>query len=567
MISRALSVLLVIALLVPISVYAQEGDATTAAAGDTATSATLDYSGTYAFQRQGVFGCSLNGSYAMSVGALSAVGGVFVPVNDAAVTLNTGYLVYKECVLRGIVNRMRENATAGYAKQITNFYTAGRGGLAQFSQSLPKERTTSYTQSVVGYLKSGQLNTLDPAIRDPILRTIAQGYQSTLNRPTQNIACPYANLAGTLQGRPDNIWTTGLPALMTPGCDPVIAYTLANEATLGYAASTWDDTLTRLGWDNGNYPIMGVDEDGNPLVLTPGSIVGANALQALQTGFKQLENANDIDQMVGALFAGITSQIVSDNRGLIGLTQKTGSQASYLDQVVTEASQGLRNSVGNAGIQILIAAKQIEQGFLSTMQAVAQKLVETITNLRAKENACWNLIIQSVCANALSSSNTCQAKTFGCTDESQNAGGTTVNNTNTCASGITLKVATTTQFSQAVIDARVRNLASSTQTNIDSSSKALALIQQLLDGVTNTNSLNAQRVALQQLDNLVAQKSLHNQYDLQNAQDTKTRIEASMDTLITDTAQAWGDGQDPNVSWCNVNNQAVLDMWVQRWKQ
>ncbi|HEY4488462.1 MAG TPA: hypothetical protein VJB97_03010, partial [Candidatus Paceibacterota bacterium] len=60
----------------------------------------LDYSQTYAFQRDGVFGCSLNGSYSMSVGTMSAMGGAYVPVNDASVTLNTGYLVYKECILR-----------------------------------------------------------------------------------------------------------------------------------------------------------------------------------------------------------------------------------------------------------------------------------------------------------------------------------------------------------------------------------------------------------------------------------------------------------------------------------
>src|SRR3990167_9643499 len=55
------------------------------------------------FSRQGIFGCSQTGSYSMSVGTLGAMGGAFVPVNDAAVTLNTGYLVFKECVLRGIV--------------------------------------------------------------------------------------------------------------------------------------------------------------------------------------------------------------------------------------------------------------------------------------------------------------------------------------------------------------------------------------------------------------------------------------------------------------------------------
>ncbi|KKW07358.1 MAG: hypothetical protein UY39_C0015G0001, partial [Candidatus Kaiserbacteria bacterium GW2011_GWC2_49_12] len=40
----------------------------------------------YQFQRSGIFGCNQTAAYRMSVGALSAVGGVYVPVNDAAVT-------------------------------------------------------------------------------------------------------------------------------------------------------------------------------------------------------------------------------------------------------------------------------------------------------------------------------------------------------------------------------------------------------------------------------------------------------------------------------------------------
>ena len=64
----------------------------------------------------GIFSCNQNGAYAMSVGALGATGGVFVPVADASVELNTGTLVYKECVLREVVDAQRMAATAGFTK-------------------------------------------------------------------------------------------------------------------------------------------------------------------------------------------------------------------------------------------------------------------------------------------------------------------------------------------------------------------------------------------------------------------------------------------------------------------
>jgi hypothetical protein len=541
----------------PVLAFAQ--DAGGEAADTTATSATADYSSTFAFQRQGVFGCSINGSYSMSVGALSAVGGTYVPVNDAAVTLNTGYLVYKECVLRGIVNRMREDASSAIQKQILVAYNRGRNGLPLYSQSLQRESVSVYTDSIARDLTGTVLDVLPPSFQAPVKKAIVQGYMQAINAPNRSLACSYAGDLETLQQRPTqfkgNIWE-GLFSLRSTNCIPFYAAENARNLVLGNAASRWDDQFTQLQWGRGTYPIQTTDENGDLITVTPGSLVAANAQQALQTGFTQLQNANDIDQMVGALFAGITSQVVSDNRGLAGITQKTGSQASYLDQVAKESAAGLRNSALNAAIQILAAAKQVEVAYLAAMNAIGTALLDTMNQLRSKENACWNLVISSVCADSLKADNTCSQKMPSCTPTA----------TTTCPT-IKLKIATSTQYSQGVINARITPLASSTAVNIQASENSNKLIDDLLAGVANTTSLNAQRVALQQLDGLVSQRKLHTQYDAQNAQQTKTDVVASMTTLLQDTIVAWGDSTDPNVGWCNVNNPTVVQMWMNNWKQ
>src|SRR3989344_6167720 len=82
----------------------------------------------YNFMRQGIFDCNLNGAYAMSVGAMAATSGVYVPVADATVQLNTGIIVYKECVLREVINREKEAATAGNPRKKGVFALTGRGG-------------------------------------------------------------------------------------------------------------------------------------------------------------------------------------------------------------------------------------------------------------------------------------------------------------------------------------------------------------------------------------------------------------------------------------------------------
>ncbi len=513
----------------------------------------------YTFRRQGVFGCSQTGSYSMSVGSLSAVGGVYVPVNDAAVTLNTGYLVYKECVLRGVVNRQREAATAGNVKQVVNTVLTGRDGNPLYLQRMGAEQNDVYARAIVRTLQDGTLNAVNPAFNTSVKRAIAQGYKQALTAPGLAFSCNYSgNLQAVLEGR--EVSLKALTALMNPSCNPYWSYDRANRFTNNVAVNDVGGFMTQLGWGNGFYPVQQCDELGNCVTVTPGSVVEGNFSQALQSGFNQLERANDIDQMIGALFSGITSQVLGDNRGLQGLLQQTGSQPSYLDQVVRESAQGLRDAAGNAALQILSAAKQVEAAFKAAMDTIAGILTATIQDLRAKEATCWNIVIDSVCATPVAGDKTCSEKVGECTTDP-------VTGQQNCPQAGKLKVATSTAYSQAIINSRITSLASSTVTNIEKSNTAITLIDRLIAGITNTASLDAQRVALQQLDNLVAQRTLHSQYDLQEAQKAKDDITASMETLRTDTLKAWTESTDVNTGWCNVNNAALVSYWKQKWRQ
>src|SRR3954465_12778069 len=81
------------------------------------------------FSRQGIFGCGRNAAaLSGSVGAFSATGGVYVPVADYTVELNTGTLVYLECVLRGIVDRESESANSAQINKTVQFITSGKDG-------------------------------------------------------------------------------------------------------------------------------------------------------------------------------------------------------------------------------------------------------------------------------------------------------------------------------------------------------------------------------------------------------------------------------------------------------
>lgn len=484
----------------------------------------------YSYSAQGIFGCNQNGSYAMSVGAMSAQGGVYVPVSDAAVTLNTGTLVYLECILRPVVDSMRMSATAALTARVASNAVDGRNGKSYYLDNL------AYAEI---------------AVEQPSFLRQAHKCQSSLNDPDGAALCQAA-VRSYLQ-RTQDPWT----ALKCPDADPNVPFSdlydshcdailresaLQEQMSEGVAQDE-ADMLFKLQTSNGFYGVEKVDQNGKSVTVTPGYVVGQNLVQAEQSGFTQLQNASDIGQMVSALYAGLASQVVNDPNGLTGVVQSASGQSSYLDQMASQEQASVRSSALNAGLQILAAARQVEATWLNAANSIANYLTNAIGQLRGMETQCWGLVVQHVCASAVAADNTC-----------------------TDASGNHLKVATSTAFSQAIISQQIAPLATPTVAGIQASQSALTQIDQLIKGATNSSNLNAQQSALQQLDALVAQHKLHTQNDLSTIQSQQQSVHDSMTTLIDNTKSSWADSTDPNVGWCNINNQAVIDMWDQKWK-
>ena len=301
--------------------------------------------------------------------------------------------------------------------------------------------------------------------------------------------------------------------------------------------------------------------------VTPAITVQQSFQNIIDSPVRMLESANDIGQMINALYAGMTAQIISDNRGLSGLTQSVGGRPSYIDQVVSEASAGLRNAAVNVALQNLSAARQVESAYWQTVNAMGTALTTAIRQLRSAENQCWDLIISNangphVCATELASDKTCTATAGACTTDSDG--------NQTCPTGAQLRVATSTAFSQRIIDSQIAPLASSTLNKINVSQNALRLIDQLIAGVTGT-SLDSQRLALQQLDSLIAQKLLHIKPDLDGPNGVIKQLDSiqsavlGSDGLVINTIKAWADSMTIPPGWCNVNNPAVIEAWKKCW--
>lgn len=551
----------------------------------------------YLYTRDGIFGCNA-GQYGGSPGTTAAIGGIYVPVNDAAVTLNTGVLIYKECILRGVVNRMREQMTAATIKQGTLAFNTGRAttdasGVVRQGPYFPmnlKQDKIAETDRIIalnltaegGLKPNGTFASLNSAFQEVVGRAVVRGYYRATRKPNDVLSCPYDDVANALKGNPKDIWDA-LDAFRNPACSPLSAYFLADQLESARTSSALGDMILKLGWGDGIYDIAAPDENGDMITRTPARFVGSSEEQLLSSGLRQQEMANDVDQMIGSLFASMSTQVLQDNRGLAALTQSTGGQQSYLDKVAAEAAAGFRNAVANTALALLKDAQTVEKVYGDTMRAIASLLISTKNTFAAQELQCWKDIIQKTCATPLKADNTCTAPPEGCTTDPGTG-------EQVCPPAVTLKVSTSTIYSQAAVAAGAStfNLLPTVQQNVTSSEKAMTLFAQLIAGVMNTTSPSAQNYAIQQFNTLVERKLLHTQRDLDQAEASQKAVQQAVSTLATQISDAWrgnvtaADGTvlsvpwngtyppktgNDIVGWCNVGNDPTIKLWIAKWKK
>jgi len=537
---------------------AQNGGPCTGTANDgvdpavTAKSATLS--------NDGIFGCQGQGARVANIGTLTAIGGVYVPVNDAAVTLNTGFLVYKECILDGVARKIAESGTAELGRQALLSFNQGRGGNAQYVKNFETDLEPFRDTIVVNAVTAAQSGRMCNAFKNRVATAYARNYYLATRNGAAAGACTFPGSDTDRQamvGGSTVVNWQSFNTLARPENNELGSYYIFKEQNEAQLASFDANTREMLAWSNGVFPLY--DSTQDPLamnVLTPGYIIAQSIGQITGSGYRQLETANEIDQVVSNLFGGLTTQLVSDTRGLAGLSQALNGQPSYLDRMVAQTSASVRTQAANAALAIIGAARQIEAAFRQAKEGIATSLSNAITQLRTAENQCWALIIPAVQT---------YAQTANCT--TQPGIGIGAQPLTVCGPPAQLTIATSTQFSQQIIDTQIAPLATSTIQEIRASDASLALLNQLVASVSNSASQSNQQQALLRLDTMVANRQIHTAADANNAATQRDNVVTAVSKLVDDTLKLWGDSTDPNVGWCNVNNPAVIQRWFNAWKQ
>jgi hypothetical protein len=502
-----------------------------------------------------IFTCNKNGQVTASAGSTTVLGGPYVPVADYAVELNTGLLVYKECVLREIVTSQRKAGIAQVINQnLTKFNTGNAGGsFAQQEQG--REEVEIRDNTRLRYLQNDSLSTLAAPLQGPVKQAIALGYKNERD-PRIAFACEYAdnggNLAAVYNGIPVGDYWTGFDAVSTdPGCVVFEAAGLADDAIAYQEQYEIYKNRVRIENGRGVYDVAHYDEYGFRVTDTPATFVNALTEQALTSPLRQAEQADDINEMLDGLYLGIGNQVLTSGTsattgtggvntggsagGLSTITQALGGALSYLSQVVQGSANEYTGQTGSATTGAIQAALATERQYNGVISSSANLFTQTISTLRAKEQQCFTTIANSVCQSGSIASSTC-----------------------TSQSGGTLNITTSTGFSQKVIEASIRSLANATVTNLNSSNQIITKLQALAAGLAANSTQVAQAAALTAL----AAINPHTSSDVNAAQSNQQSLTTLMSNLITNTSTQWSESAG---AWCNVNDESVRNAWSSCW--
>ena len=132
------------------------------------------------FSNDGLYGCA-GGGFG-SIGKAHA-GGIFVPVSEEAVALNTQILLYKECILDGVVARVRETMVAFMLKSTFNWVNKNNNGQPAFITNQKEFRLETGDKVVKQFTEGDRTEVIFEGFRKQIRQSLARDYAQSTRKP------------------------------------------------------------------------------------------------------------------------------------------------------------------------------------------------------------------------------------------------------------------------------------------------------------------------------------------------------------------------------------------------
>jgi hypothetical protein len=295
-------------------------------------------------------------------------------------------------VLNAIAWSVAKAAVNSITRSMVNWINSGFKGSPAFVTDLNKN-----LQQVGDAIADDFLNRLNDTvvdatgfnIRTPFQDQIAQQLRDEYYRATSNLSYNEEFPCTTdLSGNDPYIVNNFLQRTQIPQCNPFGAYQLASKKLFDSINSAQEARKAEIANGRGFLSFRGLCAQKAPAkegvqlhstdsclgyaIKTPGSVIEQQLEHQLGTGVRQLEIADSINEIVGALVGQLVNQVVGGVGGLSGTSESSqGGGSSYVAQTAAE-SQNPSNSgaLANGLLQEFDRIKETTTVFQTAWQAI-----------------------------------------------------------------------------------------------------------------------------------------------------------------------------------------------------
>lgn len=522
--------------------------------------------------RDGIYGCNGIARYG-PVGQQRAQG-TYVPVSEEAVALNTFILVNKVCVLDAVARNNRNALIAGLERaQIKAINEGGPDGRPRFARDVSGDLYGLAKGVAAEILTNGEFGNMCPSFSTSTQKTIARDWERNINRPYSALACSFPGGRNSqqrfVQGSFSEMGYAGLTALIDPANSADSAYILGSIYIDDSIKAAQEDYLRDLSYGNGflssqaceKVPVGNGKYEESCGTVTPGRLIADTASYLSLSGNRLVESADEINKMVGTMFANLASQILSSATGFAGTTQSQNGAPSYLDGAVNSAYQAAQTETLTTGVEALQRALTIETTYVS-LRTNSKKSLETAkAQIENLEKSCVTTLAaqakidirkqvqdQECGAQEESLSPTCNV-TINITEKEVD--GTLVLD----ARGPTKRVVTALKApdkATAIVTGTIQPMLDIVTTSLNNAQKGLALLKQLEASVRGASSPQMVAYVIAQLNQLITAKVLHTEGDVASARDQQSKITDTMQSIYDRTKEQW------EADWCQASKWQTL---------
>lgn len=525
--------------------------------------------------KEGVYGCNGMGQYG-PVGQRKA-SGTYVPVSEEAVALNTYILVNKFCVLDAIARNNRNALVAGLERAQVKAINEGRDGKPQYVQDIMRlYRHEIPTRVVENILKSKEVQGMCEPMRDSLIRSVAQRFYQDQTQPENRITCSFQDQqklrALYEQGRIDLVGWEGFQQSLEENNHPFLLRLALNDYIDATVSNEVERQREELSFGNGFFSKKKCEQVpvGNGItetqcnIVTPGEIVAQSASYLALSGNRMVESADEINKMVGTLFANLSSQILASSTGFSGTTQSLAGAPSYLDTAANNAYQTAQTETLTTGVEALQKAISLETTYVSVRTNSKQTLETTKTQITNLQNTCMGTLIAQAKSDLKKQVNDAEcAAQSGDPNTLNPSCSVSINVTDTLVDGVTVidakgptirKIAAikAPEKASGIITNTIQPMLDIVTTSLANAQKGLAILKQMEQSVRGATTPQLVAYVVGQLNQLISAKVLHDEAGVSTAREQNTRISDTMQSLVDRTKEEW------EADWCQAAKWQTL---------